>query len=151
MQDRRIHSEERRFPPDGRSVRDARMFVQEVLGSAIAYDEELASRAALIVSELAGNAVVHAGSPYTVRIEAHGAVVRGEVRDEDRHLPTPRSTKAARPSGGDGGHGGRGLVIVGAMADRWGAEADGHGGKIVWFELDVTDAAVRGLHDPGAG
>ena len=99
-----------------------RSFVHQVLGSSTAYDEELASRAALIVSELAGNAVVHAGSPYTVRIAAHGDVVRGEVRDEDRHLPTPRSTTAARASsapGGHGGHVGRCLGIVEAMADRW--------------------------------
>jgi anti-sigma regulatory factor (Ser/Thr protein kinase) len=154
VQDRRIHSEERRFPPDGRSVRDARMFVQQVLGSATSSDmcdEELAGRAALIVSELAGNAVVHAGSPYTVRVEVQRAVVRGEVFDEDRHLPKPRSAMGARDSNGHDGHGGRGLVIVDAMADRWGAEADGRGGKVVWFELDVTDSGMRGLPDPGAG
>lgn len=166
MQDRRIHSEERRFPPDGRSVRDARMFVHHFLGShdfvgsraaAVDEDDELAGRVALIVSELAGNAVVHAASPYTVRIEDHDGVIRGEVRDDDRHLPFPRSTsvpRAPRASGGTtvpGAHGGRGLVIVDAMADRWGAEPDGHGGKIVWFEVDATESPIRGLPDSDAG
>ena len=133
MQDRRTHSQERRFPADARSVRDARQFVQR----ALAHDDDLATRASLIVSELAGNAVVHASSPYTVRIAVDPVVVRGEVHDGDHHLPAPGRTTAARAFDG---HGGRGLVIVDAMADRWGARPDGHGGKVVWFELDEQES-----------
>lgn len=148
MQDRRTHPQDRRFPADARSVRDARRFVQR----ALAHDDDLATRAALIVSELAGNAVVHASSPYTVRIAVDPVVVRGEVRDGDHHLPAPGRTTAARAFDGRGG---RGLVIVEAMADRWGARPDEHGGKVVWFELDVPGgghgAARAGLTDPGAG
>ena len=43
--------------------------------------------------------------------------------------PVVRELDADRPRG-------RGLQLVQAIADRWGAE-DHHGGKRVWFELDV--------------
>ena len=147
MQQRRTHSEERRFPPDARSVREARHFVQGVLSD----DEDLAANAALVVSELAGNAVVHTTSSFTVRIAVGRAVVRGEVADGDRHLPVVGSI-AARAFAGPGG---RGLVIVDAVSARWGARPDGHGGKVVWFELDVPrrvpGAGNSGLRNSGMG
>jgi anti-sigma regulatory factor (Ser/Thr protein kinase) len=147
VQDRRTHPQERQFPPDARSVRAARQFVQ----LALADDDDLATRAALIVSELAGNAVVHASSSYTVRIAVGAAVVRGEVVDGDRRLPMPRRANKIPSSDG---HGGRGLVIVDAMADRWGARPEEHGGKVVWFELDVPDGhgtPTAGLPEPETG
>ena len=147
VQDRRAYSHERRFPPDVRSVRDARTFVQQVLAD----DDSRATRAALIVSELAGNAVVHAASPYTVRIAVDGEMIRGEVHDDDLHLPTLGGTT---PVPAAAAHGGRGLVIVAAMADRWGARPDRHGGKggkVVWFELDVPEIPDPGLRGPEPG
>lgn len=41
-------------------------------------------------------------------------------------------------------HGGHGMWLVNALADRWGSDKD-NGGKHVWFELD------RQLGQPAGG
>ncbi|MFN8028655.1 MAG: ATP-binding protein [Acidimicrobiia bacterium] len=118
----------RRFAPDARSVRDARAFVTDVLEQAHDTDDVI-MRAVMIVSELAGNAVLHAATTYAVRIGRRGDTVRGEVADANGQLPR----RASRPRE----TGGRGLLIVAAAADRWGVRREA-GGKIVWFEIDET-------------
>ncbi|MCW2995964.1 MAG: serine/threonine protein phosphatase [Conexibacter sp.] len=89
--------------------------------------------ALLLVSELMTNAVRHAphgaGATVTLRLGRTGHCVRGEMSDDgpgfDVALERPRSTDS----------GGRGLLLVDALASRWGASmASGH---CVWFELDV--------------
>lgn len=125
----------RTFAPDARSVRDARAFVTLVLERARDSDDVI-MRAVMIVSELAGNAVLHAATDYSVCITRQGDTVRGEVADANRQLPR----RADRPRD----VGGRGLVIVAAAADRWGMEPEPDG-KVVWFEIDEP------IDGPGAG
>jgi hypothetical protein len=53
---------------------------------------------------------------------------------------TDRGPGFTRPvfDGPPSGTGGRGLCLVDALADRWGAgPTPGHDGWLVWFELDV--------------
>jgi anti-sigma regulatory factor (Ser/Thr protein kinase) len=110
------------------SVRAARRFVVSVVRET----EVDADVAELLTSELATNAVVHAGSAFEVRVRTADSTVRVEiVNDEPELLASLREPDE---------RGGRGLAIIESLAARWGTESD-RGHKIVWFEL-VTPRAV---------
>ncbi len=114
-----------RFDADVRSVPLARAFVRRCLvewGSARVVDE-----AALVVTELAANAVLHASSPYEVRVSRTEGVVRIEVVDGDPGTPEPQPFSAVAEDG-------RGIVIVSALSASWGIDAQPRG-KITWAEL----------------
>ncbi|MDN3021755.1 ATP-binding protein [Streptomyces sp. S.PB5] len=102
----------------------------------------------LLVSELATNAVRHAPGRYrlTLTLDPEAGLLRCAVADEGPDLPPDRPD---RPSGTDAdtdtdrhtdtdAEGGRGLLLVDALADRWGCErVAGAAAKEVWFELKV--------------
>jgi serine/threonine-protein kinase RsbW len=90
--------------------------------------DDVAPAIELLVDELAGNAVRHARTPFSVTLTWDGRTLRGEVTDVNPVPPQPRL------STGPDELGGRGLLLVSRLADRWGFE--GHSrGKTVWFEL----------------
>jgi anti-sigma regulatory factor (Ser/Thr protein kinase) len=90
--------------------------------------DEVAAEVELLVDELAGNAVRHARTPFSVTLTWDGRTLRGEVTDVNPLPPQPRLATTPDELGG------RGLLLVIGMADRWGFE--GHSrGKTVWFEL----------------
>jgi anti-sigma regulatory factor (Ser/Thr protein kinase) len=95
-------------------------------------DDEVAGTAALLVSELVSNVVVHglSGGDISATMTAH--CLRVEVADGNPVLP--RRPPETPPRGRSGGFG---LVLVDEFAQRWGAEQT-PGGKRVWFELDVS-------------
>jgi len=83
----------------------------------------------LLVDELAGNAVRHARTPFSLTLTWDGRTLRGEVTDVNPLPPQPKLSAAPDDLGG------RGLLLVSQLADRWGF--DGHSrGKTVWFELN---------------
>lgn len=91
----------------------------------------------LITAELAANAVLHGRSPgrdFALRLVYDGerGVVRIEVSD----------TCPARPArvalGPDEDHG-RGLILVEALAVRWGVRERGGPGKTVWAECALGE------------
>ncbi len=88
---------------------------------------DLSDAVALLVSEVATNALVHAEGDVQVRVESRGDVLRVEVADESPLMPQPR---AAGPLE----EGGRGLALVETLARSWDVTPQGHG-KIVWFEV----------------
>ena len=88
---------------------------------------ELADTAALLVSEVATNALVHGRGDVRVRASVTGRTLRVEVHDENPGLPSPRAA-------GDLDEGGRGLALLEALAGAWGTVADPEG-KTVWFVL----------------
>ncbi|AGP54922.1 ATP-binding protein [Streptomyces rapamycinicus] len=94
----------------------------------------LADDTALIVSELATNAMRHGHVPgrlFRVQLTLTKTRLRIAVSDpRSERLPRPR-----RPSPRDA-HG-RGLLIVRALADRWGVR-ERTVGKEIWVELDLT-------------
>jgi len=92
---------------------------------------------ALVVTELASNAVQHAGTSYTVQVEWDPSVVRIEVTDEGEGMPT-----CTVPAPGTG-HG-RGLVLVDTLAREWGVRRETTG-KTVWVDLPTT-AEQRPTH-----
>ncbi|MFI6876400.1 ATP-binding protein [Streptomyces sp. NPDC050400] len=102
------------------------------------YGSDASEALTLVTAELAANAVRHGrvpGRDFRVRLLAYGdRSLRVEVTDQrGERLPEP---------GGRGGDGGRGLVLVEALATRWGvrAHAPGEPGKTVWAELDAPSA-----------
>lgn len=89
-----------------------------------------ADTVALLVSEVATNAVLHSyGAEIRVRVLDHGLRLRVEVSDGSPELPVMRG---ARPTDEDG----RGLALVEALAVAWGADARPDG-KTSWFEIGV--------------
>ncbi len=116
------------FEPETVSASQARRFVADTLESW--GRDGVAHTASLLVTELAANAVLHAGTTFQVVIQEMPERVRVEVHDANAVLPARRrySTTAAT---------GRGLVLVEAMSADWGAEPTAVG-KLVWFELDPS-------------
>jgi anti-sigma regulatory factor (Ser/Thr protein kinase) len=122
------------FSSTPRGARLARRLVanrMDVWG--FAYDSEASEDVSLVVAELAANAVRHGrvrGRSFRVRLVLRGNLVRVEVADgRTERLPVPREPD---------GEGGRGLVIVAALAERWGVEPRiGMAYKVVWAELRV--------------
>ena len=94
--------------------------------------------AVLVLSELLTNAGRHArvspGREIETRYVRMTDCLRIEVHDASAERPEKRQP-------GAGECGGRGLVLVEALADRWGVE-DRHGpGKAVWAELALSPVA----------
>ncbi|MFE6972371.1 ATP-binding protein [Streptomyces sp. NPDC057682] len=91
---------------------------------------ELADDCALIVGELVANAVLHARrESIRVVVERIGErTVRVAVTDFSRELPVECRA-------GDGDEGGRGLLLVAAVASDWGTDTF-RWGKVVWAVLD---------------
>jgi anti-sigma regulatory factor (Ser/Thr protein kinase) len=124
------------FSSTPRGARLARRLVanrMDVWG--FAYDSEASEDVSLVVAELAANAVRHGsvrGRSFRVRLVLRGDLVRVEVADgrtERLPVPVPREPD---------GEGGRGLVLVAALAERWGVEPRmGIAYKVVWAELRV--------------
>jgi serine/threonine-protein kinase RsbW len=106
----------------------ARRTAREVLTSwQVAH---LAEPAVLIVSELVTNSVRHSnGSLLLLQMQTTGTRLRIEVHDADPRWPQPTI-----PNGLD--ESGFGLVLVDALADRWGV-CDNAMGKAVWVELEI--------------
>ncbi|MGH3507433.1 MAG: ATP-binding protein [Nocardioidaceae bacterium] len=133
-----------RFVAEPQSVPVARRFVTDsVLGSGLT---GLADDAALLATELSSNAALHSGSRYfDVVVQASPHAVRIGVADEGHGAAgvVPRRSALATLEADDGldplaaeATTGRGLVIVSAVADRWGVhETDA--GKVVWGELSA--------------
>lgn len=122
------------FPRDPRSPGIARLTLRAIL--ATHHLTELADRAELLTTELATNSVRHTKGPASVRLRWLCPVLRVSVWDTSPDLPSlaPPSPVSTHVGGGWG------LVILEAVADRWGGCAIeesvfGPGGKTVWFEL----------------
>ncbi|MFD3312140.1 ATP-binding protein [Streptomyces sp. NPDC058694] len=126
------------FPCDPRGPGIARVTLRAVLDAhGLA---QLADRAELLASELATNSVRHTKGPASVRLQWLHPVLRVSVWDMSPDLP-PMSGTAPRVVGVEAG-GGRGMLILDTVADRWGGCAMGEGacgpgGKTIWFELNL--------------
>lgn len=120
--------------PDPRSVRTARrMVVDAVRGWRL---DHLEDPAALLVSEVATNAVLHARSPFAVEVSRRRGVVRVEVSDRSPAGPQRRRHSASATTG-------RGLALVATLSTAWGTEAAARPwAKRVWFELPVEPALL---------
>jgi anti-sigma regulatory factor (Ser/Thr protein kinase) len=118
---------EARYPAELSSVPEARHWLVEQFEGELS--PEILAVAALLTSELATNAVLHARSPFALGAGRTDLGVRVEVRDGDTTSPV----MAAPPD--NPRIGGWGLRIVDELASRWGVVKEPDG-KRVWFELD---------------
>jgi anti-sigma regulatory factor (Ser/Thr protein kinase) len=82
------------------------------------------------VSELATNALLHARTTIVLAAHLDGEALVVEVGDEEI-----RGLDVGPHRGGD--EYGRGLRIVGELADAWGVRENGHG-KTVWFRRSLS-------------
>jgi anti-sigma regulatory factor (Ser/Thr protein kinase) len=98
--------------------------------------EEAVDAAALALSEIVTNALVHAGTPMRLRVILAPSAVRVELADGSVHLPLPRDYSRAAGTG-------RGLHMVTEVVDQWGAHHD-EDGKVVWFEIADPPAEPQG-------
>jgi anti-sigma regulatory factor (Ser/Thr protein kinase) len=122
----------RAFPATPVQTGEARRFLSGILSDFPAADDAI-----LCLSELAANATVHShsrkpGGHFTVRAQIRpGERLRVEVQDQGGSWT--RAGTQPEPSH-DWPHG-RGLVIVGRLAQDWGRSGDSATGWIVWFEM----------------
>lgn len=132
---------ERFFRRERRAVPAARRFAHETLAGWGLAGTERSSDVLLCVSELATNALVHAVPPgrhFLVFLRYDGRVLRVEVHDSGPG--TPRVADRAD-------EGGRGLLLVAAVADRWGVD-ERNPGKAVWCEFRAEQLSTS-LRDKG--
>jgi hypothetical protein len=121
-----VDRQQRFFQPEVTEVRTAREWTRTVVTSW----GFAPSEASLIVTELSANAVRHARTAFAVTLSVSGRTLRIELADRSHKRPMP-----AEPVADAGG--GRGLVIVAAVARSWGIR-DVPLGKAVWAEVVAT-------------
>ena len=122
--------------PHPESARRARELVADALCSQL--DPETVHYATVVVSELVTNAVIHANTTVTVGLHLlPGGGARLEVGDASNWPPTPRPATADAP-------GGRGLILVDALANEWGVTPTTEG-KTVWAEVHPAHRTARNL------
>lgn len=91
--------------------------------------------AVLAVSELASNAVLHAGGTATLLVSLTTGSVLVEVTDSN---PSP---PRSRPASDDDPLGGQGIPLVRALGSEWGYRFT-DGVKTVWCQIPTGDTAV---------
>ena len=121
----------REFTPSRDCVREVRHFVKESLEHA-GLDQDVVFECQLVADELAANAVLHAGSIFSVALEVMPEFVRVAVRDESNSRPKERHFSPEK-------EGGRGLVIVSGTASGWGSVPLGRG-KEIWADVSRLSA-----------
>jgi anti-sigma regulatory factor (Ser/Thr protein kinase) len=93
--------------------------------------DHLVETARVLTSELVANAMMHGDGPIEVDVWRTDGLVRVAVTDRGDGEPALRGVDLQDP-------GGMGLLIVSTMASSWGVEHPDHGGKRVWFALDLV-------------
>jgi anti-sigma regulatory factor (Ser/Thr protein kinase) len=124
-----------RFGAELASVPASRSWTRSVLAGHV--DDRAVADALLVVSELATNALLHAGSAFELAVEADEArgVVHLAVTDASRNQPIVRTDPSPQATSG------RGMWLVDRLCRRWGVERR-PGGKRVWCELSPPVAAT---------
>ena len=117
--------------PDARAAGSARAFTRRALSDVA--DEAHLQDVLLVVSELVTNAVMHAGTRARLELRLLDDAVEVRLTDGDRRTPR-RRTLVGGPAAQ-----GRGLVLLQALAERWGADTE-PGGKTVWAVLRLHDS-----------
>lgn len=129
--------------PGGEAVPPARRLVLDIVRAwGVPLAKESLRELELCANEVIANAMEHAKARCAVTVRRVGGRLRVEVSD-----PEP----AFERSGADPeATGGRGLILVEALADAWGWHPAG-AGKVVWFEfLESRETPNGTAHGWGA-
>ncbi|WP_246614883.1 ATP-binding protein [Paractinoplanes bogorensis] len=94
---------------------------------------ELAGPACIVVTELVNNVVVHARTPMVVLVATHGSGLSVAVRDHSGIVPTFTGGPVPPTA-----YGGRGMLLIDSVAERWGNLRLGEG-KVVWALLPDSE------------
>ncbi|MGW1028405.1 ATP-binding protein [Streptomyces sp. NPDC002577] len=105
--------------------------------------DALIDRAALGVTELLTNVHRHAqpDKMCTVELELLLDRLTVSVHDHDPRLPQIHDAESFATSG-------RGLAMVAAVSDSWGARPHGEQGKVVWFTLPAASPSTPSVLVP---
>ncbi|MFD6170459.1 ATP-binding protein [Streptomyces coeruleorubidus] len=99
---------------------------------------ELSDAVELGVTELLANVVQHVPDRRcTLLLLRQPAGVRVEVTDGSDRLPCSPASPDLEAEGG------RGLLLLDAMADKWGVSLWRDGGKTVWFECGAESVTLE--------
>ena len=135
-----------RFSATRRGARLARRLATHRLDVwGVPYGSRVSDTVALVVAELAANAVLHGRVPgrdfeLGLRYDRAAAVVRVEVSDTHPDRPKPHG-HGLGPEAADA-EDGRGLLLVATIATRWGVADRTGPGKTVWAECALTNKDV---------
>jgi hypothetical protein len=112
--------------PVGGAARRSRELVTEACGR---WDlPALAGPACIVVTEMVNNVVAHAKTPMIVLLAMRPDAMAVAVRDRSTTVPQFTGPVPATS------HGGRGLLLIDSVADRWGSLRLERG-KVVWAVL----------------
>ncbi len=129
-----------RLPCQPASVRAARTFVAATLDAWGATTDDIAyhrvADAVLVASELISNAVKFCANEVVLQVSAHRDRIEIDVTDDN-----PRPAQLQRPDPLTPG--GRGLLIVRAIADQWGQHQH-EDDKTVWAHLRLPPGSALG-------
>ncbi|MFD5566197.1 ATP-binding SpoIIE family protein phosphatase [Kitasatospora griseola] len=115
------------LPDDPAVVRTARRLAEHQLAAWDLGDLEFATE--MIVSELVTNAIRYGEPPIRLRL-IHDRGLICEVSDSSASTPHMRRAKSTD-------EGGRGLFIIGHLAQRWGTRFGRHG-KTIWAQQELA-------------
>ena len=114
--------------PQVGSARRSRELITEACGR---WDcPELAGAACIVATEMVNNVVAHAKTPMVVLLAAHGAGMTVAVRDRSAVVPSFTAGPVSPTA-----FGGRGMLLIDAVASRWGSLVL-DGGKVMWALLE---------------
>ncbi|MFC3688548.1 MEDS domain-containing protein [Aquipuribacter hungaricus] len=100
------------------------------------HDVDWVDDVSLLVTELVGNAVRHTEGARALQLDRYGDAVGIVVVDASERWPRSVAPEGLAESG-------RGLTVVGALAERWGVEPR-PGGKAVWARTRPCPVPVTG-------
>ncbi len=134
-----LRAAEQAFSPAASSIPVARRFVTTCLEQW--EQDDAVWTVQLLLSELATNAVLHAGGHgFTVEVALlPDGAVRLAIADDSARPPLLRNY-------GTGATTGRGMALVADLARGWGVEPR-PGGKVVWCEILPTAPRLRAVPD----
>jgi anti-sigma regulatory factor (Ser/Thr protein kinase) len=135
-----VYQFETTLPFEESSVSASRDCVRDVLRSVrLAIPPDVAL---LLTSELVTNAIQFGQPPVVLSIVVDDGLTIS-VSDSESSVPVRRPVEPLSQRG-------RGLLLVGSMADRWGVEDFDGTSKTVWFQMDQAPDRV-GLDEAGGG
>ncbi|MGX1669339.1 ATP-binding SpoIIE family protein phosphatase [Streptomyces sp. NPDC055400] len=119
------------LPSDPAVVSEARTFASDLLAAWGL--EEMAFTTELVVSELVTNAIRYGKTPVQLRMILQSTLTC-EVSDASGTAPHLRRAR-------DFDEGGRGLLLVAQLTERWGTRHNGEG-KVIWAEQLIPSAVA---------